>query len=160
MILSWRSATAAAAVVAAAVVLGADFGELLILLLPGDSRIAGGASPKTALDEEPIQIDQRGDIDARRRNPLHANAGGSIEHPLGQHDDHAGRRLDVDDPAAGALLAVLLANPAPIQRMPVVVDLDFLPVMGRMDGRLPLAEKAGCSAVPTAAATAPRRCTA
>ena len=125
--LSWRGTTDGAGVV------GADFGELLILLLLGDSRIAKGASPKTALDEEPMQIAQSSDIGARRAN-LHAGTGGRIQHPCSQRDDHAGRRLDVDNSAAGALLAVLLPNTATIKGMPTVMDLDFLPDMGRMNG--------------------------
>jgi len=69
--LSWRGATDGAGGV------GADFGELLILLLLGDSRIAKGASPKTALDEEPMQIAQSSDIGAGGAN-LHAGTGGRI----------------------------------------------------------------------------------
>jgi len=80
-----------------------------------------------------MQIAQSSDIGARRAN-LHAGTGGRIQHPCSQHDDHAGRRLDVDNSAAGALLAVLLPNTATIEGMPTVMDLDFLPDMGRMNG--------------------------
>jgi hypothetical protein len=45
-----------------------------------------------------------------------------------------GRRLDVDNPAAGALLTVLLPNTATVEGMPTIMDLDFLPDMGRMNG--------------------------
>jgi hypothetical protein len=126
--LRWRGTTNGVGVV------GTDFGELLIFLLLGDSRITKGASPKTALDEEPMQIAQSSDIGARRAN-LHAGAGGRIQHPGRQHDDHAGcRRLEVDNPAAGALLTVLLPNTTTVEGMPTVMDLDFLPDMGRMNG--------------------------
>ena len=125
--LSWRGATDGAGVV------GTDFGELLILLLLDDARIAKGASSKTALDQQLMQIAQRSDIDARRAN-LHAGAGGRIQHPRRHHDDHAGRHLDVDNTTAGALLAVLPPNTATIEGMPTVMDFDFLPDMGRMNG--------------------------
>ena len=125
--LSWRGATDGAGVV------GTDFGELLILLLLGDSRIAKEASPKTALDKEPMQITQSSDIGAGRAN-LHAGASSRIQHPSRQHDDHAGRRLDVDNPTAGALLAVLLPKTPTVEGMPTIMDLDFLPDMGRMNG--------------------------
>ena len=62
-----------------------------------------------------MQISQRRYRHARRAE-LHAGAGGGIEHPCRHHDDDAGRHLDVDDIAAGALLAVLTPNAAPIQR--------------------------------------------
>jgi len=125
--LSWHGATDGAGVV------GTDFGELLILLLLGDSRIAKEASPKTALDKEPMQITQSSDIGAGRAN-LHAGASSRIQHPSRQHDDHAGRRLDVDNPTAGALLAVLLPKTPTVEGMPAIMDLDFLPDMGRMNG--------------------------
>ena len=41
--------------------------------------------------------------------------------------------------AAGTLLAILPTKTATIQRMPWVMDLDFLPDMGRMTMRLSLA---------------------
>jgi hypothetical protein len=150
--LSWRGTTDGAGVV------GTGFGELLILLLLGDSRITKGASPKTALDEETMQISQRSDIGARRAN-LHAGAGGQIQHPGCQHNYYAGCRLNVDNPAAGALLAVLLSNTASVEWMPAVMDLDFLPDMGRMNGRLRSAGAIGRSAVPTPAGTGRLRST-
>ena len=107
--------------------------ELLILLLLGDSRIAKGASPKTMLDEEPMQIAQSTDIGAGHAN-LHAGASGRIQHPGRQHDDHARRRLDVNNPAAGTLLAVLLPKTPTVEGMPTIMDLHFLPDMGRMNG--------------------------
>jgi hypothetical protein len=141
--LSWRGTTDGTGVV------GTGFGELLILLLLGDSRITKGASPKTALDEETMQISQRSDIGARRAN-LHAGAGGQIQHPGCQHNYYAGCRLNVDNPAAGALLAVLLSNTASVEWMPAVMDLDFLPDMGRMNGRLHLEESRGYLPAPIA----------
>ena len=81
-----------------------------------------------------MQINQRGDLGARRAD-LHAGAGGRIQHP-GRQNDHAGRRLNVNNPATGTLLTVLLSNMAPIQRMPAEMHPDLLPDMGRMNRRL------------------------
>ena len=67
-------------------------------LLLGDSDFAGGASPKTAINEEPDQILERRDIDraarraaCRRRPP--------VKHPARHDDHHAGSRLDVSSAA-------------------------------------------------------------
>ncbi len=82
-----------------------------ILLLLGDSGIALGASPETTIDEEIAQIAQRGDIDVRRAY-LHAGAGGRIQDPGCQHDDHARRGFNMCNPAARTQLAVMLTNAA------------------------------------------------
>jgi hypothetical protein len=71
----------------------------------------------------------------------HPSAGGGIEHPRRHHDDHAGRHLDVNDLAAGALLDILAPNAAPIERVPAIMNLDLVPDMGRMTGRLRSAAK-------------------
>jgi hypothetical protein len=42
----------------------------------------------------------------------------------------------VNDIATGAPLDILAANAAPIVSVPVIMDLDLLPDMGRMTGRL------------------------
>ena len=63
-----------------------------------------------------------------------------MEHPCRHHDDYAGRYLDVNDIATGAPLDILAANAAPIVSVPAIMDLDLLPDMGRMTGRLPLVE--------------------
>jgi len=94
-----------------------------------------------------------------RRPQLHAGTSGGIEHPR-RHDQHiAGRHLDIDNLAAGAPLDILTSNPAPIQRMPAVMDLNLLPDMGRMTARLPSAARTGCSPAPMPAAADPPRCT-
>jgi hypothetical protein len=45
------------------------------------------------------------------------------------------------NPTARTQLAVMLTNAAAVKRMPTVVDLNFLPDMGRMNGRSRNAEK-------------------
>ena len=42
---------------------------------------------------------------------------------------------EMNDPAVGAIFAVLAAKPAPEIRMPAIVDFDLLPNMGRMTPR-------------------------
>lgn len=129
-----------------------------IMLLLDDDRIVRGASSGTALDQQAMQIDQRRQRRARRANG-HAGAGDRIQHPGRHHNDNAGLRLDVDELAAGAPFAVVPPNPAPMERMPAVVDLDLRLDMGRMTQRLPSAAGTGPSPAPTPAVTAPRRCT-
>jgi len=55
-----------------------------------------------------------------------------VQHPCRQDDDDTGGDLDVDNVTASSALAVLLAKPAPEQRVPAIEDLDFQPDMGRM----------------------------
>jgi IS66 C-terminal element len=43
----------------------------------------------------------------------------------------------MNDVAAGAVLDILAPKPAPIECVPAIMDLDVLPDMGRMTGRLP-----------------------
>lgn len=107
----------------------------LILILLDDGRIVQGASSETAFDQETMQLNQCRHRHTRRAEP-HARAGGRIEHPCRHHDDHAGRYLDVNDLAADAALHILEPNAAPMERVPRIVDLDFLPDMGRMTGSL------------------------
>jgi hypothetical protein len=90
-----------------------------------------GASPETERDQQTVQVEQGGG-----RRPwgahLHGRAGRGVEHPARHHRDDAGRCLDMDDRAAGPLLAVVPPQPPPVQRMPAVVDDDLRPDMGRM----------------------------
>jgi hypothetical protein len=146
--LSWRETAGS----------GAGVGRLFILLLLDDGRIVPGASSETALDEQVMQLNQRGYHYARRPEP-HSGAGDGIEHPCRYHDDHAARYLDVNDLAAGALLDILASNATPIQCVPAIMDLDLLPDMGRMTRRLPSAERIGSSLAPIAAVSVPQRST-
>ena len=91
---------------------------------------------KSALDQEPMQLNQRRYRDTRCAE-CHSGAGGGIEHPCRHHDDHAGRHLDVSNLAAGTPLHRLAPNAPPIEGVPTVTNFDFLPDMGRMTARLP-----------------------
>src|SRR3954469_26031597 len=80
----------------------------------------------------------------KRRPRLHPGTSGGIEPPCRDDYDVAGRHLDMNNLAAGAPLDVLASNSPPIQRMPAVMNLNFLPDMGRMTVRLPSRESCGC----------------
>ena len=118
--LSWRGAAN-----------GSGVDRLLTLLLLDDSRIVQEASSETAFDQQVMQLNQCRYCEARRAEN-HSRADDRIEHPCRHDDDHAGRRLDVNDLAASAPLTILTPNTPPMQRMPPVTNFDFLPDMGRM----------------------------
>jgi hypothetical protein len=142
--LSWRGAAGSDSV-----------GGLPILLLLDDARIVQGASPETTLDQQMMQLSQRRYRHLRSAK-RHSGADGRIEHPCGHDDEYAGPHFDVNDLAAGAALGILAANPPPIECVPAVTNLNFLPDMGRMTARLLLAGSLGCSPAPIAAASALR----
>ena len=71
-----------------------------------------------------------------RRADLHPDARGPIQHPGRHHDDHTGRRLNMNELTSAPSFTVKPPNTPPVQRMPAIMDFDFLPDMGRMNGRL------------------------
>ena len=142
--LSWRGAVDGSAGV----------GRFLILLLLDDVRIVPGASSETALDQQVMQVNQRRYRHARRAD-RHSGAGDRIQHPRRDHRNHAGRRLEIDKAASDALLTAMASNTTPIKGVPAIMDLDLLPDMGRMSGRLRLAARITCSPAPMPAAAAP-----
>jgi hypothetical protein len=101
-----------------------------------------------------MQIDEGGHRRAGHTQ-FHACAGGSVEHPLRHDQDYARCDLDVHNITCRSLFAVLPSKTATIERMPAVEDFDFLPDMGRMTPRLPLAGTIGCSQVHCARANGP-----
>jgi hypothetical protein len=72
-----------------------------MLLLPDEVRIARGASPESAVDQQALKIDERCHRDPRRTDH-HAGTDDRVQHPFRQHCDDAGRRLDEDETAVGA----------------------------------------------------------
>jgi hypothetical protein len=50
----------------------------------------------------------------------------------------------MDDPAISALLAVLYPHTPTIERVPTIVNFNFLPDMGRMDAALRSVATTGC----------------
>lgn len=83
------------------------------------------------LDKQLMQFSQGRDRHPRRPQP-HPGASGGIEHPCRHDKNDAGRHLDVNHFAAGTPLDILSSNPASIQRVPAVMNLNLLPDMGRM----------------------------
>ena len=67
-----------------------------------------------------------------RRAEDHARADAGVKHPIRKYRYNARLNLDMNDAAAGALLAVMRANSSAVERMPAVVNFNFLPDMGRM----------------------------
>jgi hypothetical protein len=61
----------------------------------------------------------------------------------------------VNDITTGAPLDILATNASPIMCVPAIMDLDLLPDMGRMTGRLLSAARITYSPVPMPAAGAP-----
>src|SRR5215469_8319951 len=100
-----------------------------------------------------MQLSQRQYRHARRA-ARHCRADGRIKHPCRHNDDHAGRHLNVNDLTAGASLDILAPNATPIECVPAIMDLDLLPDMGRMTGRLLSGAAHGYSPAPTAAVSA------
>jgi hypothetical protein len=108
-------------------------GKVLMLRLR-DGETIRGASPEAALDQELVQLKQRGERYARGTQ-LHRGAGNGIDHPGRGGNDIARRNDEVDDPAVRPLFAVLATKTAPEIRMPAIMHLDLLPNMGRMTPR-------------------------
>jgi len=67
-----------------------------------------------------------------RRPERHAGADGGIQHPVRQCCYDTGLDLNVHDAARSALLAVMGICASAVERMPAIVNFNFLPDMGRM----------------------------
>jgi hypothetical protein len=78
-----------------------------------------------------MQVGQRDSGNARGAD-LHARTGSRVQHPGRNHRDHAGGYLNVNHVTASTALTIVPAQPAPVQRMPPVMDDDLLSDMGRM----------------------------
>jgi hypothetical protein len=112
----------------------AGAGRFRILLPRDDSVIVLGASSETALDEQMMKLEQRRYCHAWRADRCHTRAGNRVQHPCGDCRDHAGHCLNVNNLTCGALFAVVSPDAAPTERVPPVMNFNFLPDMGRMNG--------------------------
>ena len=81
-----------------------------------------------------MKVEQRRDRYAWLADRRHAGADHRIQHPRGDRRDHAGHRLDVNEPTGKALLDVMPPDTPPKKRVPAVMDLNFPADMGRMTG--------------------------
>jgi len=101
------------------------------LVLLGEGEITTEASPKSAHQEQPMQVTKGIDRDAGRPEG-HCGADARIEHPLRQRRYDTRFDLQVDDAAASALFAVVSSYTPAMEGMPAVVNFNFSPDMGRM----------------------------
>lgn len=62
----------------------------------------------------------------------HGGADPGVEHPCRERYYDACFDLNVDDGSASALLAVVSSDTMTVERMPRVMNYNFLPDMGRM----------------------------
>ncbi len=130
---------------------GTGLGGLITLLLLDDVGIVQGACAETAFNEQVMQVDQGCDCNARCAN-LHAGADERVQHPRREQCHHARRHLYVDDWTRGVLLIAAKLDTTPVQRMPAVMNFNFLPDMGGMTGQLPSGAEIGSLPAPSAPA--------
>ena len=83
--------------------------------------------------QQPLQLDERREIDARRAHG-HSSANDGIEHPISNRNDHAGRSQDLKKSTRRSLLHPPYADFAAKIGMPPVMDFQLLPDMGRING--------------------------
>src|ERR1700675_1898807 len=125
--------------------LGAAAGNLrdLIAFLPNDCDIVPGVCGVGRTDQYPLQLDECGQIDARRAD-CHSSANHRIEHPTGDRYHDACRPLHAKKLARRSLLHATHQDLAAEIWMIPVVDFQLLPDMGRMNGQWPSGESHGC----------------
>lgn len=104
-----------------------------MVLLLGDDRVARGASPQSKSGQQIMKLDQSRNRHARRTE-THARTGHRVQHPRRESDDDARRRLHMDKAPCPSIFAVVPSQAATKERMPAIVDDNFLPDMGRMTG--------------------------
>jgi hypothetical protein len=86
-----------------------------------------------SIDKKLVQIAQGGYVDAR----LAENQSGThrcIQHPSGNDPNLTVALVNMDDPTSATLLNISNLDATTIQRVPTIVDFNFLPDMGRMNG--------------------------
>jgi hypothetical protein len=86
-----------------------------------------------SIDKKLVQIAQGRYADARIAENQ-SGACGSIQHPFGNDPNLTVARVDMDDPTSAALLNISNLDATTKQRMPTIMDFNFLPDMGRMNG--------------------------
>jgi hypothetical protein len=104
---------------------------ILLLLSEYDGCVATGASPKSAYKEQPVQVTQGIYRDSRHAE-RHPGTDAGIQHPGWQRGYDARLDLNMNDAAGSALFAVMGICTSTVERMPAIVNFNFLPDMGRM----------------------------
>jgi hypothetical protein len=95
----------------------------------------GACSPESESLQQPTQIGQTSHVDGRSVE-RHRRAYGRIKHPGGKDDRGARFSLDYDDFRSRPPFRVKLPDPAAIQRVPAIMDLNLPADMGRMNAPL------------------------
>lgn len=102
-----------------------------------------------------MKIDERRHRNVRRAD-RHRRTNRRVKHPC-RHDNRRARfSFNDHDISTRALLTIKAAHSSPVKRVPSVMNLDYLPDMGRITPRLHWAENHGSSQGLTVAAIAPR----
>ena len=83
--------------------------------------------------QQPLQLDERRDVNARRAHG-HSSANDRIEHPISDRNHHAGRSQNLKKSTRRSLLHTPYADFAAKIGVPPVMDFQLLPDMGRMNG--------------------------
>jgi len=99
--------------------------------LLGGRRVIGAYSSESEGLQQPIKVGQACKVD-RRGAQGHCRANDTIKHPRGNDDRHPRFTLNDDDLSSGSPFGVKLPDLAAMQRVPAVMDLNFLVDMGRM----------------------------
>ena len=94
----------------------------LIALLLNEIGIVRGVCSQTALNQPMVQFSQSGQRDSRLTK-LHACANYWIQHPCGNHRDHARVVIHMDNTPGAALFAISIAYFPPVKRVPTIVNL-------------------------------------
>ena len=102
--------------------------------LLGGRVFIGTCSSESEGLQQPIKVGQTSDVD-RRSAEMHCRANGRIKHPSGEDDRHTRFSLDNDDFSSRSPFGIELPNPATMQRVPAIMDLNILVDMGRMAPR-------------------------
>jgi hypothetical protein len=108
----------------------------LMVNLLDDVRVVWEASPESMFRQQQMKIDKclcRNVSGADR----HPRTGRRVKHPCRDDNRRAWLSLYDHDIGVGALLTIKTADRSPVEGMPSVVNLDFLPDMGRITPRLP-----------------------
>jgi len=87
-----------------------------------------------AFDEQMMKLEQRRYRHTWRADRCHTGARDGVQHRCGDRCDHAGHCLNVNNLPGGALCAVVSPDVAPIERLPPVMNFNFLPDTGIMNG--------------------------
>jgi hypothetical protein len=90
----------------------------------------------------------------------HSSTNTGVNHPVWQYRYGAGCHLDMDNPAARTLFNLLHPQSSAVERVPTIVNIDFLLDMGRMAARWPWAAITGRFSAATAAARRQQCCAA